>query len=216
MVLYNLDFFLDSVHRQYFNNITFRKLDLLPSSGKIGRTQTLAIFHRRLSLTAVSSSGHFYVEAVQVWGYSTRGPTARVSILTFLPEDERRSSFWNVILLKYRRWTMSKKQFYRPKILATCRSISEVTGNLLTRSGFNRPKVSLKNVLSVLNHVVYNLLTIWEVCLFAFCQHGEFNWFYTSGEYRFCFQLFYHIFISFMAHLSEFPCFREFYFSCFN
>jgi hypothetical protein len=39
------------------------------------------------------------------------GPTARVSALPFLPEDIRRSSFRNVvILLKYRRWTKSKKQ----------------------------------------------------------------------------------------------------------
>jgi hypothetical protein len=38
------------------------------------------------------------------------GPTARVSALPFLPEDRRRSSFWNiVILLKYRRWTKTKK-----------------------------------------------------------------------------------------------------------
>jgi hypothetical protein len=39
------------------------------------------------------------------------GPTARVSVLPFLPEDGRRSSFRNVIiLLKYRRWTKSNKQ----------------------------------------------------------------------------------------------------------
>jgi hypothetical protein len=38
------------------------------------------------------------------------GPTARVSVLPFLPEDGRRSSFRNVvILLRYRRWTKSKK-----------------------------------------------------------------------------------------------------------
>jgi hypothetical protein len=38
------------------------------------------------------------------------GRTARVSVLSFLPEDGRRSSFRNVvILLKYRRWTKSKK-----------------------------------------------------------------------------------------------------------
>jgi hypothetical protein len=38
------------------------------------------------------------------------GPTARVSALLLLPEDGRRSSFRNVvILLKYRRWTMPKK-----------------------------------------------------------------------------------------------------------
>jgi hypothetical protein len=38
------------------------------------------------------------------------GPTARVSVLSFLPEDGRRSSFRNVILLKYRQWTKSKKK----------------------------------------------------------------------------------------------------------
>jgi hypothetical protein len=38
------------------------------------------------------------------------GPTARVSVLSFLPEDGRSSSFRNVvILLKYRRWRKSKK-----------------------------------------------------------------------------------------------------------
>jgi hypothetical protein len=38
------------------------------------------------------------------------GSIAKVSVLPFLPEDGRRSSFRNVvILLKYRRWTMSKK-----------------------------------------------------------------------------------------------------------
>jgi hypothetical protein len=36
--------FLDFVHRLYFNKITtFRKLDLLPSSGKKGRTKILAV-----------------------------------------------------------------------------------------------------------------------------------------------------------------------------
>jgi hypothetical protein len=44
------------------------------------------------------------------------GPTARVPVLPFLPEDGRRSSFRNVvILLKYRRWTKSKKQLLRIK-----------------------------------------------------------------------------------------------------
>jgi hypothetical protein len=36
-------------------------------------------------------------------------PTDRVSVLPILPEDGRRSSFRNVILLKYGRWTKSKK-----------------------------------------------------------------------------------------------------------
>jgi hypothetical protein len=41
------------------------------------------------------------------------GPTAKVSVLPFLPEDGRRSSFRNVVtLLKYRPWTKLKKQFY--------------------------------------------------------------------------------------------------------
>jgi hypothetical protein len=61
--------FLDFVHRLYFNKITkFWKLDLLlPSSGKKGRTETLAV-----------------------------GPLvelASVPVLPFLPEDGRRSSF---------------------------------------------------------------------------------------------------------------------------
>jgi hypothetical protein len=34
---------MDFVHRLYFNKITFRKLDLLQSSGKNGRTKTLAV-----------------------------------------------------------------------------------------------------------------------------------------------------------------------------
>jgi hypothetical protein len=37
------------------------------------------------------------------------GPTARVFVLPFSSEDGRRSSFRNIILLKYRRWIMSKK-----------------------------------------------------------------------------------------------------------
>jgi hypothetical protein len=76
--------FFSFVHRLYFNKITtFRKLDLLPSSGKRGRTKTLA---------------------VGLWSF------------LFLPEDGRRSSFQNVvILLKYRRWTKPKKHFYRIK-----------------------------------------------------------------------------------------------------
>jgi hypothetical protein len=35
--------FLDFVDRLYFNKIKLRKLDLLPSSGKKGRTETLAV-----------------------------------------------------------------------------------------------------------------------------------------------------------------------------
>jgi hypothetical protein len=62
----------------------FWKLDLLPSSGKKGRTG--------LRLAQPGS------------------PTARVSVHPFLPEDGRRSSFQNVVILfKYRRWTKSKK-----------------------------------------------------------------------------------------------------------
>jgi hypothetical protein len=42
---------------------------------------------------------------------STRGPNNYGFCPSFLPEDGRRSSFRNVvILLKYRRWTKSKKQ----------------------------------------------------------------------------------------------------------
>jgi hypothetical protein len=57
----------------------FQKLDLLPSSGKRGRTETLAV-----------------------------GPLVE---LASGPEDGRRSSFRNVvILLKYKRWTKPKKK----------------------------------------------------------------------------------------------------------
>jgi hypothetical protein len=38
------------------------------------------------------------------------GPTAMVSVLPISPEDGRRSIVRNVILLKYRRWTKSKKK----------------------------------------------------------------------------------------------------------
>jgi hypothetical protein len=41
------------------------------------------------------------------------GSTARVYVLPFLPEDGRRSSFRNVILLKYRRWIKSKRTLLR-------------------------------------------------------------------------------------------------------
>jgi hypothetical protein len=42
------------------------------------------------------------------------GPTARVSVLPTLPEDGRRSSFRNVVIvLKYRRWTVSKNTLSR-------------------------------------------------------------------------------------------------------
>jgi hypothetical protein len=72
--------FLDIVRRQYFNKTTFRKLDLL--------------LHLRPGLRLAQPGG----------------PTLKVSVLPFLTEDGRRSSFRNVdILLKYRRWTMSKK-----------------------------------------------------------------------------------------------------------
>jgi hypothetical protein len=81
---------LDFIHRLYFNrSTTFRKLDLLPSSGKKGRTETLA----------VGPPG---------WASLRPGP-GRVSVLPFLPEDGRRFSFRNVILLKYRRRAESKK-----------------------------------------------------------------------------------------------------------
>jgi hypothetical protein len=87
--------FLDFVHRLYFNKITtFRKLDLLPSSCKKGSTKTLAVYLG--SGLRLAQPG---------------GTTARGSVLPFLPEDRRRSSFRSVvILLKYRWWTKSKKQ----------------------------------------------------------------------------------------------------------
>jgi hypothetical protein len=41
-------------------------------------------------------------------------PVIHISFLSFIPEDGRRSSFRNVvILLKYRRWTKSKNHFYK-------------------------------------------------------------------------------------------------------
>jgi hypothetical protein len=62
--------FLDFVHHLYLNKITaFQKLDLLPSSGKNGRT----------------CPGLMLAQPGD--------PTARVSVLPFLPEDGRRSSF---------------------------------------------------------------------------------------------------------------------------
>jgi hypothetical protein len=73
------------VHRLYLNKITtFRKLDLLPSSGKKGSSRSEAA--------------------------STTGSNSWDFVLPFLPEDGRISSFRNVvILLKYRRWAKSKK-----------------------------------------------------------------------------------------------------------
>jgi hypothetical protein len=90
--------FLDFVHRLYFNKITtFRKLDLLPSSGKKERQKP-------------------------------RGPTARVSVLPFLPEDGRISRFRNVVIvLKYIRWTKSKK----PLLQATTVSSHNLTYSFL-------------------------------------------------------------------------------------
>jgi hypothetical protein len=73
----------------------FRNLDLLLSSGKKGRTESLA----------VRPLGELGLRLAQ-----PGGPIARVSVLPFLPEDGRRSSFRKVvILLKYRRWKKSKK-----------------------------------------------------------------------------------------------------------
>jgi hypothetical protein len=78
---------LDFVHGLYFNKITtFLKLDLLPSSGRKGRTKNLAVGPGPGLRLAQPG-----------------GPTARVFVLPFSPEDGRRSSFKNVvILLKYR------------------------------------------------------------------------------------------------------------------
>jgi hypothetical protein len=80
--------FLDFVHRLYFSKITtFRRLDLFLSSGKKGRTNTLA---------------------VESPGCASIRPGFCPSFV--LPEDGRRSSFRNVvILLKYGRWAKSKK-----------------------------------------------------------------------------------------------------------
>jgi hypothetical protein len=117
-VCYNLQkyFFFYFVHCIYFNKITtFWKLHLLPSSGKKGRTETLAV--GTPGWTSLSPG----LRLAQPGGPNSLrpglrlahpgGPTAMVSVLPFLPEDIERSSFWNVvILLKYRWWTKSKKK----------------------------------------------------------------------------------------------------------
>jgi hypothetical protein len=59
--------FLDFVHRLYFKKITFRKLDLLPSSGKKGRTETLAVEPRGWASLRPGSS-------LRSEASSTRGP----------------------------------------------------------------------------------------------------------------------------------------------
>jgi hypothetical protein len=72
-------------------------LGLLPSSGKKYRTETLAVGPPGPGLRLAEP--------------------ARVSVLYFLPEDGRRPNFRNVVnfnfLLKHRRWTKSKKQFFQ-------------------------------------------------------------------------------------------------------
>jgi hypothetical protein len=122
--------FLDFVHRIYFNKITtFRKLDLLPSSGKKGRTKTQKMYLDAHLNTSVRNIPQTMVVARCLLlrahlGWSCPGlrlaqpggPTARVSVFPFfLPEDGRRSSFRNVILLKYRRWTKSKEPLLQIK-----------------------------------------------------------------------------------------------------
>jgi hypothetical protein len=76
-------------------------VDLLPSSGKTGRRETLAAGPEAWGLTLA-----------QPWD-----PAARVSVLPILLEDGRRSSLRNVtkFLLKYRRWTKSKKPLLQIK-----------------------------------------------------------------------------------------------------
>jgi hypothetical protein len=111
--------FLDFVYRLYFNKITFRKLDLLPSSGTIRSTETLAVepsgwasLRYWLRSEASSTRGpnrQGFCPSIFTWRglrpAQPGGPTARVSVLPILPEDGRRSSFRNeVILLNYRRW----------------------------------------------------------------------------------------------------------------
>jgi hypothetical protein len=119
--------FLNFVHRLYFNKITtFRKLDLLPYSGKKGRTETLAVGppgwaslrpRQGLMLAQQDIKGRTETLAVGPPGWanlrSWRGLRLGFLSFLFLPEDGRRSSFRNVaILLKYRRWTKSKNLFY--------------------------------------------------------------------------------------------------------
>jgi hypothetical protein len=90
---------LDFFHFLRFIKITtFRKLDLVPFSGKIGR-------NRKLGPLVELASGPGLRLA------QPGGPTARVSVLPILPEDGRRSSFRNIVILlkKKRRWTKSKK-----------------------------------------------------------------------------------------------------------
>jgi hypothetical protein len=94
-------FFLDFVHRLYFNKITtFRKLDLLPSSGKKEGQKPSDL---RLA------------------------QPARVSGPCFLPEDRRISSFRNVvILLKYRRWTKSQKTAFADCRFLACETCKQM------------------------------------------------------------------------------------------
>jgi hypothetical protein len=88
------------------------------------------------------------------------GPTARVSVLPFLHEEGRRSSFWNeVILLKYRRWTMSKKTLSQIKKCPVF--VDKEIQNLKVKEGLTfpeawkrfivlKPKTINKSYLSVL------------------------------------------------------------------
>jgi hypothetical protein len=70
-------------------------------------------FHCYLPQTTVVR--HFLLWALLCWSCpdlrlaQPGGPTTRISVLSFFPEDGRRSSFRNVILFKFRRWTKSKK-----------------------------------------------------------------------------------------------------------
>jgi hypothetical protein len=70
------------------------------------------------------------------------GQTARISVLSFLPEDGRSSSFRNVvILLKYRRWTNSKKT-----ILQIITHHRQNPSDFITL----RPYIDIINILEVL------------------------------------------------------------------
>jgi hypothetical protein len=66
----------------------FLKLELLPSSGKNGKTENLAV---ELASNLESRSPGLRLA-------QPGGPTARVSVLPFVPEDGRSPSFRNVVI----------------------------------------------------------------------------------------------------------------------
>jgi hypothetical protein len=82
------------------------------------KTMLVDVIMKLAYLLSLDSLRHFQRLYDQTWTglrlAQPGGPAATVSVLNILPEDGRRSSFRNVvILLKYRRWTKSKNHFYR-------------------------------------------------------------------------------------------------------